>query len=144
MAIIRCRDHLGNGYESKIAMCKAWNISYAAFMSRIKSGLFLAEALTWRPASKNSSMPKGRKRQRLEMWGLSHKDIDEVIDLLELPTKHIAKNSGRVWAKFEPAHICPRTDENSAEARWYFGFTLKECALSPKAFKKLLLERFHV
>lgn len=40
------KDHLGNEYPSKQAMCKAYNISIYTLKSRLTSGMSLGEALT--------------------------------------------------------------------------------------------------
>ena len=42
----KCRDHLGNEFESKGAMYKAYGVSRATFSNRLLSGWSLEEALT--------------------------------------------------------------------------------------------------
>ena len=42
---VPCKDHLGNEYPSKTAMCKAYDISLVAFSRRIKRGYTLKDAL---------------------------------------------------------------------------------------------------
>jgi len=42
----RCKDHLGNEYESKGDMFKTYGVSYSAFTKRIDRGWSLGEALT--------------------------------------------------------------------------------------------------
>lgn len=42
-----CKDHLGNQYKSKMAMCRAYGISYNVFTYRIRDGgMSIEEALT--------------------------------------------------------------------------------------------------
>lgn len=43
---IKCRDHLGNEFESKKAMCEYWHIPRAIYFQRIKAGWDLEKALT--------------------------------------------------------------------------------------------------
>jgi len=41
-----CRDHRGNLYESKTAMCREWNVSVSTYEDRIKAGGTVEQALT--------------------------------------------------------------------------------------------------
>lgn len=41
-----CKDHLGNTYASKTAMCEAYNISHTVFFARVRLGWSLEQALT--------------------------------------------------------------------------------------------------
>lgn len=40
------KDHLGNTYRNKTAMCKAYGLSHSAFNKRLKSEWTLEESLT--------------------------------------------------------------------------------------------------
>lgn len=51
-----CKDHLGNEYPSKLAMCRHYGISVSKFRSRVKRGVSLEIALTTR-----GDMRRGRK-----------------------------------------------------------------------------------
>lgn len=42
----KCKDHLGNEYDSVSNMCKAYNIGVSTFQSRLKRGYNLKQALT--------------------------------------------------------------------------------------------------
>ena len=42
----KCKDHLGNEYDTCTQMCKQYNISACKFLSRIKAGWSLEDALT--------------------------------------------------------------------------------------------------
>ena len=44
----KCRDHLGNEYDSIIEMCRAYKISYAAYHYRLERGWTVEKALTRR------------------------------------------------------------------------------------------------
>ena len=50
--LIKCKDHLGNEYNSVKEMCQHWGISQANYLYRIKSGLSVNEALTNRVRSR--------------------------------------------------------------------------------------------
>lgn len=43
---IRCKDHLGNEFESKVAMCAHWNIPRTVFFRRQRQGWSLEKSLT--------------------------------------------------------------------------------------------------
>lgn len=50
---VPCKDHLGNGYPSKNAMCAAWGVTRYCYDSRIALGWSRADALA-RPMSVNA------------------------------------------------------------------------------------------
>lgn len=43
---IRCKDHIGNHFKSKQAMCQFWGISAQTYFARIKKGWSLEKSLT--------------------------------------------------------------------------------------------------
>lgn len=43
---IRCKDHLGNEFDTMTAMCRFWNVERARFIYRIKNGWSIKNALT--------------------------------------------------------------------------------------------------
>ena len=51
-----CKDHLGNEYRSKYAMCKHYGVKQTTFNERIKAGLSVKDALT-SPLSKRAQRP---------------------------------------------------------------------------------------
>ena len=46
MASKSCTDHLGNEFETKMDMCKHWNINRTTYNARIKKGWLQEKALT--------------------------------------------------------------------------------------------------
>ena len=148
-------DHLGNDFRSRKALADFWGIDYGTFCKYISYYGFtvkdsiercLSNAKATKEAKKLGYLAPGRVPGRLASWGISASDAARIIPFIRLPSGKIGKNRGRLQLtlKFEQAHICPRTDDNAAAARWDFGFTLQECALSSRAFSRLVLERFHV
>lgn len=148
-------DHLGNNFRSRKALTDFWGIDYSTFCKYVTSFGFsikdsiercLSNAKAAEESKKMGFLVPGRVPGRLASWGISASDAARIIPFIRLPSGKIGKNRGRMHLvlKFEQAHICPRTDNTAAMARWDFGFTLRECALSSRAFARLLLERFHV
>lgn len=73
----KCRDHLGNEFESKGAMYKAYGVSRATFSNRLLSGWSLEEALTGSRNENNKYVDfKGNafpsKTKMAEHWGISY------------------------------------------------------------------------
>ena len=148
-------DHLGNVFRSRKCLTDFWGIDYGTFCKYISYYGFsvkdsvercLANAKAAEESQKLGFLAPSRVPARLASWGVSSSDAARIMPLIRLPAGKIGKNRGRAHlvSKFEQAHICPRTDDTSAAARWDFGFTLRECALSSRAFARLVLERFHV
>lgn len=63
-----CKDHLGNKYPSKSAMCNAYGIDKSLFFSRIKIGWTLEDALTapMQKLPKNTKTVTDHKGQKFE------------------------------------------------------------------------------
>ena len=68
---IKTKDHLGNEFPSKAAMCRHYGISPSTLSGRLKRGMTLAEALL---------TPKETKSTR-------NKKVDTVVKVVEEPMK---------------------------------------------------------
>lgn len=156
-------DHTGAHFPSLRACADFWGVTYTTMCKNLKAGMTLEDAISRGRANRAEEQRRrecetlsksarytskfvkpGRVFARLSSWGISQSHALEIAELIQLPKSKIATNHGSITAAFENGHICPRCGMDAANARWLFGFTVKECALSSRAFSRLVLERFHV
>ena len=77
-----CTDHLGQKYDSELAMCRAYNIKHTTFQRRINEGWALKDALTKPVISTTQEVtdPLGRKfKNKSEMckaWGVRRETLN--------------------------------------------------------------------
>lgn len=95
-------------------------------------------------AERFSVEPKVRKNiGLLKSWGIDPDTAKSLAEVLKIPKAKAAKNFFSISQMFKEACICPRIVEPYSTNRWNYGiFSVSECALSPRAFAKVLKERF--
>lgn len=79
----------------------------------------------------------------LKSWGIDPDTAKTLAEVLRIPPAKSGKKAYDLGAAFKKARICPRIVEPYPTNRMNSGlFSLSECALSPRAFAKVLRERF--
>lgn len=88
--------------------------------------------------------PKVRKNiGLLKSWGIDPDTAHSLAKVLKIPRATSGHKLFNLYLMFKKAHICPRIVEPYSTNRWNYGiFSVSECALSPRAFAKVLKERF--
>lgn len=111
-------------------------------------GVFAREVKSTAAAAKLAERfqtdPKVRKSiGLLKSWGIDPDTAHSLAKVLKIPRATSGHKLFNLYLMFKKAHICPRIVEPYSTNRWNYGiFSVSECALSPRAFAKVLKERF--
>lgn len=109
------------------------------FAREVKSTTAAAKLAERFPADPNVRKSIGL----LKSWGIDPDTAKSLAEVLKIPKAKVAKKFFSIIQIFQEAHICPRIVEPYSTNRWNYGlFSVSECALSPRAFVKVLKERF--
>lgn len=111
---IKITDHLGHEFDSKRDMCKAYNINYSAYNSRIGRGWTQEKALTFKVQHKDNNGPQ-KNKIITDHLGNQFKSISEMCRFYHIPYylyKHRVK-SGWTQEKALTGNLHNRNGEPS-------------------------------
>lgn len=158
---IPSEDHLGNKFSSIKEMCAHWKAPISSFRRLTRDGWSVKDTLEHlkgragtgrhdlnahrpQPAVENGKLSTAQNARALRDWGFTKEEILPVYKKISLPVfKRMYLTNAEIANRMADAHICPRVTPAYAVNRFNSGlFTLQECALSPRAFLRVVLEKF--
>lgn len=111
----KCKDHLGHEYPTRQAMCAAYGINTATYLSRIESGWDIGRALT---------EPNGAMRRCVDWSGRAYESMKAMTATLRLKKSDIPKDADTAAAA---AKACMKRWPGTDAGR----YRIRECVTFP-------------
>lgn len=151
---IPCQDPFGNSFENLSQMCRHWSIPISSLQKKLNSGWTMQQIIAFyqmpeeeRPCNKvNKEVKKYFSCQKITLlrgWGLATQDIFPISKKISLDKIEKKKlTPGQVQEEINAAKLCPRVSIEIAINRRNAGFSIRDSVMSPRAFLRIVKERF--
>lgn len=108
-----CKDHLGNVYESKKAMCEAYNIDRQVFFGRMGMGWSLEDALT-----KPIDMQPKNSKEITDHMGNTFKSISEMCRYWNMTRQTYVARMKNGWTMEKALTVPQKVINNTEKQEW--------------------------